>query len=101
MLGDSERESLRLSDIELCGERVDGVLHRVRREDVTVVAGDVSRFEMSLEPSGNRVIANGVARAVALDLHQSDSRLAVSVASKERSHRVSFRGTWYSQMERG
>ncbi len=67
-------------------EGVDGVFHRVGRQDFAVVAVKMGGVKVSLEEHLNRPLAQVVAVFVARDLHQADAGFSVAILN-ELDHR--------------
>jgi dihydropteroate synthase len=80
--GERSREVLDRLDLDLSCQRVDGVLHRVRRKDVAVVAPHVGVVELALESHGHREIAQLVASLAAAHLHEPHARFPVAVLAE-------------------
>jgi hypothetical protein len=77
MARERQRERLRLVHRFPRRKRVDGVLHRVRRQHVGVVAVHIGGVVVSLEADGHGEIAHVVAPRAPGHLHEAHARLAV------------------------
>ena len=80
-------ERLDRIEIRVRRERVNGVLHGVGRQHLTVVSGQVRRLERALEPHRDREVLELVAIIVALDLDEPHPRLAIAVRA-ETGHQL-------------
>ena len=78
-------ERLWLADRMLRGQRIHGVLHRVGRQDVAVVAVRVRLVVLALEPDRDGEILEVVAIAVARHLDEPDARFSVGSLSEHVS----------------
>ena len=78
-------ECLRLANGVACGQGIDGVLHRIGRQDFPVVAVGVRLVVFTLEPDRDGEIFEVVAIAVARHLDEPDARFSVGSLSEHVS----------------
>src|SRR4029078_4408245 len=87
VLDKAHAEALEVPDVVVAlRERVDGVAHRVGREQTGVFARRVRGGEVALERHVDRQVAEVVAIGAARDLHEANARLAVAVPAKDGGH---------------
>ena len=82
MIGQAEQEGLGRADA-VAREREDGVLLRVGRHDVRVVALEVRRGEVAAELRGDVEVVDLVPGRVARDLDDAHLGLAVPVGAED------------------
>ena len=85
-------EPLRFPAQRVLRQHVDGVLHRVREDDLRVVTGSVRGIEITAQPHGHVEFLERVRGAVAQDLEHAHAGLAVLVVDQFRAHRFLFTG---------
>ncbi len=103
VLDQADAEPLGVVEVVVAlGECVDGVAHRVGREQAGVVARGVRGGEVALERHVDRQVADVVAVGPARDLYEAHARLAVAVAAQDGGHgRFSSLGRCCSRTGRG
>src|SRR4051812_7083293 len=79
MLRHRESEALDFFSEMFLREHVDGVLDRVRRDDLAVIRGGVSSGEIASEQRGDIDFLDRVLRSIAQDFHYAHARFAVSI----------------------
>src|SRR3979490_840712 len=79
---------------------VDGVLHRVGRQDFAIVAVEMRAVEVAPQEHLHGPFTQVVAMIMARYLHQANARLSVAILS-EFNHGLNFLGRWCSRSRSG
>jgi hypothetical protein len=80
--GQVQSEFLRLAHAVPCGQRIDGVFHRVGGEHRTVVAVGIGFIVVAPEPDGDGEVAKVVTAGASQDLNEPDPGLSICGTSK-------------------
>src|SRR6266849_3646365 len=78
-------------DRELLCQDVEGVFYRVGGQDLTIIAGGMSRLEVALELDRKSEVPNLVLLFPPGNAQESHARLSVIILSQSYVHRISSR----------
>jgi hypothetical protein len=82
MLAEREAEFFVFNAEFFLRENIDGILHRIRRDDQPVVGLRVRRIEIALQRNGNVEFLQRMLLAIAGDFQDADARFAVLMLDK-------------------